>query len=63
MSDLTVNALVRDFGSSSWTSSIPVTFTQDKTVKFSGQQFKMLRKIDSGAYAGSQGNKGKLQDW
>ena len=63
MSDLTVNALVRDFGSSSWTSSIPVTFTQDKMVKFSGQQFKMLRKIDSGAYAGSQGDKGKLQDW
>ena len=63
MSDLTVNALVRDFGSSSWSSSIPVTFTQNKMVKFSGKEFKMLRKLDSGAYAGSQGDKGKLQFW
>jgi len=61
MDDLTVNALVRDFGSSSWSPEQPVTFTRDKKLKYGGEEFQMLRRLDSGEYAGTKGDKSQLQ--
>jgi len=63
MDDLTVNALVRDFGSSSWSPEQPVTFTRDKKLKYGGEEFQMLRRLDSGEYAGTKGDKSQLQYW
>ena len=63
MDDLTVNALVRDFGSSSWSPEQPVTFTRDKKLKYGGEEFQMLRRLDSGEYAGTKGDKSFLQYW
>lgn len=58
MSDLTVQALVRNVGSSNW-KKISVTFTLDKMVEFSDRKYQMLRFLSSGA----NGDYGPINYW
>jgi hypothetical protein len=62
MSDLTVQALVRNVGSSKW-EKISVTFTLDKMVEFSDRKYQMLRYLGSGANAGAEGDRGPINWW
>lgn len=57
--NLTVQALVRNVGSSTWSEKISVTFTLDKMVEFSDRKYQMLRYLSSGA----NGDGGVIQTW